>query len=422
LKNQVKLIACLVISALVLSFLTFPTLAEKASSKGLTTALTTQSLDARVGPKDRAPVEGQLVQSRGNDPQLSRHFRNYDLIRINPDLAAASVKNNGRLSLKTSRRDFDMKFVPYDMRAPDYTSQEIGADGVAHKLPKTAVTTFKGNVKGDPRAQARLTVTPKGVEGAIITEDKQFYIQPARALSTNARADEFVFYSAEDVAATDATCGVTLAEEVAAREELTREQHKGELEAEFNNPITPSSPMKVVRIATDADAEYVTATGGATATNNQIQQIMSMVDAIYQVEVGVTFQIGFQNTWTDQNADPYTTTVPGSLLAEFRNYWNANFPASNPTFSRQLAHLWTGKDLDSTTIGIASLGVVCRNPNFAYGLSQRFPTSGVVDARTAILTAHEIGHNFSAAHTNQATTEVPPDLSARAIIRSWKRD
>src|SRR6185503_21494 len=156
----------------------------------------------------------------------------------------------------------------------------------------------------------RLTVTPKGVEGAIITEDKQFYIQPARALSTNARADEFVFYSAEDVAATDATCGVTLAEEVAAREELTREQHKEELEAEFNNPITPSSPMKVVRIATDADAEYVTATGGATATNNQIQQIMSMVDAIYQVEVGVTFQIGFQNTWTDQNADPYTTTVP----------------------------------------------------------------------------------------------------------------
>jgi hypothetical protein len=126
------------------------------------------------------------------------------------------VKTNGRLSLKTSQRDFDMKFVPYDLRSPDYTAQEIGPDGVAHKLPRTAVNTFKGSVKGDPRAQARIAVTSKGLEGAIITEGEQFYIQPARALSKYARADEFVFYSAEDVAQTDASCGVTLAEEVAA--------------------------------------------------------------------------------------------------------------------------------------------------------------------------------------------------------------
>jgi hypothetical protein len=412
LKNQIKLIACLVVAALILSFLSFPTHAEKDSAKLLGAAAAPQSLDSRVGVQDEVPVTGQLVQNRANDPELSRHFRNYDLIRINPDLAAASVKSSGRLSLKTSKRDFDMKFVPYDMRAPDYTAQEIGADGVAHKLPKTAVNTFKGSVKGDPRAQARMSVGAKGLEGAIITDSEQFYLQPARALSKSARADEFVFYSAEDVAETDASCGVTLAEEVAAREELTHEQHKGEIEAEFSSPITALSPMKVVRIATDADAEYVAAAGGtAQGAINQINSIINMVDAIYQLEMGVKFEIGFQNNWADQaTTDPYTTTAPSALLTEFRNYWNANFPASNPTYSRQLAHLWTGKDLDGSVIGIASVAVVCRTPTSAYGLSQRFPTSGGVDARTAILTAHEIGHNFSAAHTNQATTEVPPDF------------
>ncbi len=420
-KNQIKLIACLVVAGLILSFLSFlsfPTLAEKDSTKHLAAVAVPQSADSPVDTQDVIPARGQLVQSRRDDPELSRHFRNYDLIRIDPDLAASQVRNRGRLALKTSRRDFDMQFVPYDLRAPDYTAQEIGADGIARKLPKTAVNTFKGSVKGDPRAQARMAVTSKGIEGAIITEGEQFYLQAARSLSRNARADEFVFYSAEDVAETDASCGVTLAEEVAAREELTRERHKGEIEAEFNSPITTLSPMKVVRIATDADGEYVAAVGGSTQAINQINQIMFLVDGIYQVEIGVTFQIGFQNFWPDPATDPYTTTIPGTnsgLLAQFRNYWNTNFNPSDPMhpeYNRQLAHLWTGKDLDGSIIGIASVAVVCRTPTSAYGLSQRFPTSGIVDARTAILTAHEIGHNFSAAHTNVSNEDntVPPDF------------
>jgi len=417
LKNQIKLIACLVVAALILSYLSLPAHAEKDTAKRLAATAGQQSADSRIGPQD-GPVTGQRVQTRANDPELSRHFRNYDLIRMNPDLAAAAVKSNGRLSLKTSRRDFEMNFVPNDMRAPDYTAQEIGPDGIAHKLPRTAVNTFKGSVKGDPRAQARMAVTSKGLEGAIISEGDQFYIQPARGLSRNARADEFVFYSADDVAETDASCGVTLAEEVAAREELTREQHKGELTAEYSNPITSLSPMKVLRLATDADGEYVAAAGSSQNALDKINLILNMVERIYELEIGVTFEIGFQNTFSDATTDPYDRTSAGGtpgqsngLLHQFRDYWNANFPASNPQYSRQLAHLWTGKDLDGSTIGIAFTGVVCRSATSSYGLSQLFPAGGVVDARSAILTAHEIGHNFSAAHTNQATFDVPFDFT-----------
>jgi hypothetical protein len=137
---------------------------------------------------------------------------------------------------------------------------------------------------------------------------------------------------------------------------------------------------------------------------------MNLVDGIYQAEIGVTFQVVFQNAWSDTATDPYTTNVPGGtngLLSQFRNHWNTNFTNTQ----RSLAHMWTGRNMDGDTIGIASVGVVCRTPASAYGISQRFPTSGAIPitAQTVVLTAHEIGHNFSAFHIDEPE-DVPPDI------------
>ena len=269
------------------------------------------------------------------------------------------------------------------------------------------VNTYKGIVHGSKGAQARLTVKEGSVEGAIITEGERYFIQPARSLSPNRKEDEFVFYKGSDVTKEAGECGVTLAEEVAAREAHVTTENKADITAEAVNPVTGMSPLKIARIATEADAEYVSALGGASLANAHIMNIMNLVDGIYQVEIGVTFQIAFQNAWSDSSSDPYNSTAPSTLLSEFRNHWNSNFT----NVQRSLAHLWTGKNLDGSTIGIASVGVVCRTPSSAYGLSQRFPVDSAnpITAQTVVLTAHEIGHNFSAFHTNEPE-DVPPDI------------
>ncbi len=59
---------------------------------------------------------------------------------------------------------------------------------------------------------------------------------------------------------------------------------------------------------------------------------------------------------------------------------------------------------------------MCRTPNFAYGLSQQFPLGSTsITARTVALTAHEIGHNFGASHTNQSNSEVPVDFEPSCV-------
>jgi hypothetical protein len=359
-------------------------------------------------------VSAELTQER--DPELSKLFRKYDVLKLDPAIAASQIRRTGKLLLGTSAGQFDLKVAPHDIRSADYVAQVIGSDGIAQKLARAPVNTFKGEVRGLPQAQARLTIEQDSIEGSIITKSERYFIQPARALSRASRSDEFVFYRGSDVIKDAGECGVTLADEVAAEEERALSTAGSGSKSSASNfeasEITSLSPLKIVRLVTDADAEYVTALGGVTPANNQIQSIMNQVDGIYQVEIGVTFQIVGQNAWTDAATDPYTSTVAGTLLNEFRTRWNSSTPVISPNPPRDLAHLWTGKDLDTTTIGVAFVGVVCVSSTSSYGLSQRFPlnqTGNPITASTVVLTAHEIGHNFSARHTNQVTSEMPPD-------------
>jgi hypothetical protein len=389
------------VAAIIFSVLAFPSLGSRSSA-------------APANAAQESPVlTGQLVQRDARDEELSKHFRKYDLIRMDRASAAEQVRKRGRLLLKSSERDFDLQLTPHDMRSADYSAQVIDSAGVRHQLPKPEVNTFVGEVKGLPDAQVRLSLTPKGMEGAIIGKERRYFFQPARPLSKQAGEDDLIFYESSDLTDEGATCGVTLAEEVAAQEEQSKTSTMtGVVTPEFTSgPVSSLSPLKIVRISTDADGEYVAALGGAAQANAQIVNILNMVDGIYQVEIGLTFQIVQQNTWADQNTDPYTTTNPQTLLNQFRDYWNANFPNSGAS-TRSIAHMFTGKNLDGQTIGIAAFGAACRSAVNSYGLSQRFPlTAGnPITVQTVVLTAHEIGHNFGGSHTNQVAPDVPFDI------------
>ena len=205
--NRILLGCSLVVTALV-SALAYPSLGIKNPPTSART-------------QDEPLVTGQLVQGQTRDGELSKHFRKYDLIRMDPDAVASQIRNRGRMLLKSSTREFDMHLTPHDLRSPDYNAQMIDSAGKVHKLPKPEVTTYKGEVKGLPNAQVRMSLTDKGVEGVIITREKRYFLQPARAISKGARADEFVLYDGADLTKEEGTCA-TLADQVVAQEAATK--------------------------------------------------------------------------------------------------------------------------------------------------------------------------------------------------------
>ncbi len=150
---------------------------------------------------------------------------------------------------------------------------------------------------------------------------------------------------------------------------------------------------KVITISTDADPEWYAKYG--ESSNAVIASIINTAEAIYERQLGIRFRIVRQHVYTDTS--PYTTTDSGTLLRLFTgNSENKlNLGAESGDFHDQVdvKHLFTGKDLDGSVIGIAYIGTVCAAPALAYGITQSY-----IDAAIPGIFAHELGHNFGGFH------------------------
>lgn len=332
------------------------------------------------------------VSSQGSDQQrdLDRVFSRHERLTLDPGQIQKQVKQTRSLTLNTSRGTFEMTLEPHDMRAPGYVAEAWGDKGVT-VLERAPVRTYKGTVRGLPGAQARLTIDEGTVEGLIVTPSELFFLEPSKRFSESAPKTDFVFYAGSDVKEPAGECGLTMSQIV--------DQHAMSAANQTSKtgpkPDALFGPAMKIGIALEADFEYFSQVGSEAATVNQIVSIMSQVEALmYNPQIGLQFQLLNTRVWTMAN-DPYTTSDPELLLVQFTNAYNTSAPAQ--AAGRDLAHLFTGRDLDGNTIGIAWLpGLDCPfNPQGeGYGLSQNISND------RSVLTAHEIGHNLGAVHVN----------------------
>ena len=315
---------------------------------------------------------------------LGQVFSAHEEISLDPRTIAQQVRASGRISLVTPAHDFELQLQPNDLRAPNYRAEEVGPDGITREVAMPAPSTYKGNLQDVWGSDARFTVHENEVEGMIVSSGDSYFLEPAQKYSRVAQSSDYVLYKSSDVRPDIVrTCATTLEEQVTAgAKQFMSSATTGVAPAVF-------SPFKVVEIATDADFEYTNALGNSAAANSDILSIMNSVQGIYQRDIGLTFTVTFQHTWT--SADPYGASGTGAVavLNAFTNYWNANFT----TTPRDVAHLWTGKNLGGPN-GVAWTGVVCLDLSHAYGISD---LETVAPFRVGI-PAHEIGHNFNASH------------------------
>lgn len=353
----------------------------------------------RVQPKpefsNAAPAVTQERQSLRED--VDKVLRRYDTLDLEPQAAAEQVRRTGRIILPTSFGAFDLELSLHDMRAAHYRAEVSLGDGLVQPIERAPARTYKGSVRGIDRAEARLTIDEDTFEGVIITPSELYFVEPARRYSRVATRKDFLVYKAADVLTTFGECGLTLADKVGSEADRLKSEVSVSA-AQGINPEEVFMPPRSVDLATEADFEYFTFFGNnATTANNEIMSIMNQVDGIYNTQFGLRFTIVFQNVWGVMG-DPYTASGASALLNEFTDHWNSNRGA----VIRDLAHLWTGRDLDGTTIGVAwRPGFACPFGQLGYGLSQRL--SG--EPQKFLVTAHEIGHNFNATHTDTPTPQ-----------------
>jgi hypothetical protein len=334
-----------------------------------------------IAPSYMATPSRAAAPARGD---LGRFLSRYHLLALDPDAVRAEVRATGRFTLETPEVTFEVALSPHDLRSASYRAQDTGAGGVTRTVDKRrpATKTFAGSAVGVVGSSARFTLDEGKLTGLILTPGEWYYVEPLSNYSAAGGPADYVFYRGSDVNMAEAgTCATSLAEKVASAADGVAGKA-----AE-----TAAVQNRMIQLATEADYEFVNALGGAANANTEILSVMNQVEGVYQNEVGLAFEVVYQHTWSANN-DPYSSTAASAMLDEFRNHWNSSFTG----VQRDIAHLWTGRDMDGSTIGIAYTGIVCANGSYSYGISQRY----TVQPGKYILTAHEIGHNFSASHSD----------------------
>ncbi|WP_058533844.1 reprolysin-like metallopeptidase [Legionella saoudiensis] len=156
--------------------------------------------------------------------------------------------------------------------------------------------------------------------------------------------------------------------------------------AQFN-----ACQLKTYRLAMAATAQYTQFYGGTINGALSAQATtMNRVNGIYELDMAITMQIIANNDqiiFTDPNTQPYTSGDPTKLITE--NQITIDRIIGSPNYD-------IGHVVDAAGSGLAQLRSVCNNESKAMGTTGK--DSPINDPFDVDYVAHEMGHQFGAAH------------------------
>jgi hypothetical protein len=304
------------------------------------------------------------------------------------------------LALKAGAAQFDAYGRRFSVTLTD-NDRVLGKLSAQRKSELTRYRLLRGSLDGVPGSWVRLTEFSGGVEGAIwdgydlYTVTRYERIAPYLTSGLDVSPGQTVVYrlsDSRDVLPRDycALAGDTAGD---ARSKVANglDQYQAVVHGLEVGLILPSITRQIeISLIADGDfqaAESADPTGAMLARLN-------IVEGIFSEQIGLLV-LATDVRLIPAGSDPFTSTKGATLLEQLGTYRSAT-PAVR---ARGLAHLMTGKDLDGTTAGIAYVGTVCDVERGASLSSRSFGTT-----ISALIMAHEIGHNLGAEHDGEPGT------------------
>ncbi len=152
-----------------------------------------------------------------------------------------------------------------------------------------------------------------------------------------------------------------------------------------------AGPTHRLKLAIVADSALAARDGGELEAN--LLARLNVIDGLFSNQVGVEVTADSVTLFTQRRSDPFTDTDEPSGLLDELSAWRASNAWQRQT---ALTHLFTGRDLERRTVGLAYLDTLC-NRRFSASLSEaRGPATFA-----ALIAAHEIAHVFGAPHDGE---------------------
>lgn len=295
---------------------------------------------------------------------------------IAPQWSAPSRSADAAMRFDAFGRRFELALRPNDRLA--------GATGAR-----------KGRLASVPGSWVRLTRNGAALTGIIFDGREYFGIEPAQSVreflppDAPVPAGDNLIYRLSDLLLDREALACGLAGDDAP---LTAAAAIDALVSEMSEPVAAAAigPTRRVTLAPIADVEFSDRYGSNAAT--KVAERLNVVEGIFTEQVGIDIAAESPQIFTTATP-PYnlTATTANALLDQVSDYRLASREDAG------LTHLFSGKTLENRLVGIAWQGAVCR-PREGAGLST---SAGLSDIVSALVAAHELGHNFGAPHDGE---------------------
>lgn len=266
---------------------------------------------------------------------------------------------------------------------------------LANRYPE--IKTYSGKGVDDPTAITRFDWTPFGFHAIILSTRGTILIEPA----SPGDVVNYVVYFQNQLSGSFSCDVDTAMQEAAIAEQEHLKQARG-IRAE----VVSGNALRTYRVAVAATAEYTQTYGSGTVAGalSAITTTMNLVNAIYQRELSIRMVLIANEDsiiFTDTTTDGYTSDSVGSLISQNQAKLDAVIGAAN----YDIGHVFDGRTQAGgfSFQGQAQIRAVCRSGLKAQGASI-FRNVIPSNVFAYYIVAHEMGHQFGASHTFNATS------------------
>ncbi len=335
-----------------------------------------------------------------NDDARASHILYFEPLRALPTPASTAQRKTGsvqQLRFDAFGRRFDIS---------------LGTNGrlMASKPAQSRLELYSGTIDGVAGSWVRLATKGDVLHGMMWDGTQLYAIEPtsevrdALAEPLPADAPQTIVFRLADVTIEQgaAACAAESAPATGsdAFAALTHELKSSTV------AMQAAGATRRLDLSALGDAAFRARYANEQEARDAILTRLNNVDGIFSSQLSIEIRVGTM-LLPDATSDQLSaSTVPNTLLRELANLRRRS-PELN---SHGVTHLFTDRNLDGSTIGIAYLDSLCDTQN----------SVGLTESRNvwldSLVAAHEIGHNFGADHDGDSQGSCPNTPSSGFLM------